>query len=86
MLPASDLDLMLVYDHDPGAAESSGPKRLGTAPYFNRLAHGFVAAMTAPDQDGPLYAIDMRLRPSGNKGPVAVSLTAGALMLSSFGS
>jgi len=76
MLAASDLDLMLVYDHDPGAAESGGPKRLGTAPYFNRLAHGFVAAMTAPDQDGPLYAIDMRLRPSGNKGPVAVSLAA----------
>ena len=39
-----------------------------------RAAHAFVAAVTAPGVDGPLYAVDMRLRPSGNKGPVAVSL------------
>ena len=32
--------------------------------------------MTAPGADGQLYAVDMRLRPSGNKGPVAVSLGA----------
>jgi glutamate-ammonia-ligase adenylyltransferase len=32
--------------------------------------------LTAPGADGPLYAVDMRLRPSGNKGPVAVSLGA----------
>ena len=32
--------------------------------------------MTAPGADGQLYAVDMRLRPSGNKGPVAVSLAA----------
>jgi glutamate-ammonia-ligase adenylyltransferase len=30
--------------------------------------------VTAPGVDGPLYEVDMRLRPSGNKGPVAVSL------------
>jgi [glutamine synthetase] adenylyltransferase / [glutamine synthetase]-adenylyl-L-tyrosine phosphorylase len=30
--------------------------------------------VTAPGVDGPLYDVDMRLRPSGNKGPVAVSL------------
>ena len=76
MLPRSDLDLMLIYDYDPAAKESSGPKSLAPAPYFNRLAQGFVAAMTAPDHEGPLYAVDTRLRPSGNKGPVAVSLSA----------
>ena len=32
--------------------------------------------MTAPGADGQLYAVDMRLRPSGNKGPVAVSLAS----------
>jgi len=76
MLPGSDLDLMLVYDHDPTAELSSGPKPLAPGPYFNRLANSFVAALSAPGQEGPLYPIDMRLRPSGNKGPVAVSLAA----------
>ena len=76
MMAGSDLDLMLVYDHDPEAEDSSGPKRLAPASYFNRLANRYVAAMSAPGLEGPLYAIDMRLRPSGNKGPVAVSLGA----------
>ena len=42
--------------------------------WFVRAAHAYVAAVTAPGVDGALYAVDMRLRPSGNKGPVAVSL------------
>ena len=46
------------------------------AQYFIRAAHAYVAAVTAPGADGQLYAVDMRLRPSGNKGPVAVSLGA----------
>jgi glutamate-ammonia-ligase adenylyltransferase len=44
--------------------------------WFIRAAHSFVAAVTAPGADGQLYAVDMRLRPSGNKGPVAVSLAS----------
>jgi [glutamine synthetase] adenylyltransferase / [glutamine synthetase]-adenylyl-L-tyrosine phosphorylase len=32
--------------------------------------------VTAQGVDGPLYEVDMRLRPSGNKGPVAVSLAS----------
>jgi glutamate-ammonia-ligase adenylyltransferase len=42
--------------------------------WFVRASHAYVAALTAPGADGPLYQVDMRLRPSGNKGPVAVSL------------
>ena len=47
-----------------------------TPEWFVRAAHAVVAAVTAPGVDGPLYPVDMRLRPSGNKGPVAVSLAA----------
>ena len=42
--------------------------------WFVRAAHAYVAAVTAPGVDGRLYEVDMRLRPSGNKGPFAVSL------------
>ena len=74
MLAGSDLDLMLVYDHPETVTESSGARRMAVSQYYIRAAHAFVAALTAPGLEGPLYAVDMRLRPSGNKGPVAVSL------------
>ncbi len=74
MMAGSDLDLMLIYRHAPGATESDGPRRLSPSEYYIRAAHAVVTALTAPGVDGALYAVDMRLRPSGNKGPVAVSL------------
>jgi glutamate-ammonia-ligase adenylyltransferase len=76
MMAGSDLDLMLVYDHPETATESRGKRALAASQWFVRLAHAYVAALTAPGVDGPLYPVDMRLRPSGNKGPVAVSLSA----------
>ncbi len=75
MMAGSDLDLMLIYDHPDDVVESRGAKRLPVSQWFVRSAHAFIAAVTAPGIDGPLYAVDMRLRPSGNKGPVAVSLS-----------
>jgi glutamate-ammonia-ligase adenylyltransferase len=76
MMAGSDLDLMLVYDHPAGAQESRGPRSLPASQWFIRAVHAFVAAVTAPDAEGPMFAVDMRLRPSGNKGPVAVSLAS----------
>ena len=79
MMAGSDLDLMLIYDHPPDVGESSGrslARKLPASQWYIRAAHAFIAALTAPGPEGPLYAVDMRLRPSGNKGPVAVSLTA----------
>ena len=68
MLPDSDLDLMLIYDH--------APMEPAPTQYFMRLAHALTGAITARGPEGPMYRIDMRLRPSGNQGPVAVSRAA----------
>jgi glutamate-ammonia-ligase adenylyltransferase len=76
MMAGSDLDLMLVYDHPASAAESDGDRRLPASQYFARAAQAIVSALTVPTRDGKLYEVDMRLRPSGSKGPVAVSLSA----------
>jgi glutamate-ammonia-ligase adenylyltransferase len=80
MMAGSDLDLMLVYDHAEGhpadVSESSRRVRLPASQYFARAAQAVVAALTVPTRDGKLYEVDMRLRPSGGKGPVAVSLSA----------
>ncbi len=74
MMAGSDLDLLLLYSFPPSVTESDGPRRLPVSQYFIRAAHAFVAALTAAGAEGPLYQVDMRLRPSGNKGPVAVPL------------
>jgi len=76
MMAGSDLDLMIVYDHPASVTQSNGPRRLPASQWFIRAVHAYVAALTAPDAVGPMFAVDMRLRPSGNKGPVAVSLAA----------
>ncbi len=73
MTASSDLDLIFVYDAPPDG-ESTGTRKLAVTTYYARLAQRFIAALTAPTAEGTLYEVDMRLRPTGNKGPVAVSL------------
>ena len=72
MTVASDLDFILLYDAPDG--ESDGEKPLSTNQYYTRLTQRLVAAITAPTAEGVLYEADMRLRPSGNAGPLATSL------------
>ncbi|MGN6516290.1 MAG: bifunctional [glutamine synthetase] adenylyltransferase/[glutamine synthetase]-adenylyl-L-tyrosine phosphorylase [Rhizomicrobium sp.] len=73
MTAASDLDLIFVYDAPEGAT-SDGDKALPASVFYARLAQRLIAALTVPTAEGTLYEVDMRLRPTGNKGPVAVSL------------
>ena len=67
----SDLDLMLLYDHDASAEASDGPRPLAASQYFIRLTQRLIAAMSAPTAEGVIYELDFRLRPSGNAGPLA---------------
>ncbi|EAQ03358.1 glutamate-ammonia ligase adenylyltransferase [Pseudooceanicola batsensis HTCC2597] len=71
----SDLDLIIIYD--PQEAEGSDGRRpLATRTYYARLTQALVTALSAPTAAGRLYEVDMRLRPSGNQGPVATSWSA----------
>jgi len=74
MTIGSDLDLLFVYHCTDEA--SDGPKPLSAVPYFARLGQRFLGAVTAPTVEGTLFEIDMRLRPSGNAGPLATSFEA----------
>jgi [glutamine synthetase] adenylyltransferase / [glutamine synthetase]-adenylyl-L-tyrosine phosphorylase len=69
----SDLDLITVYDVPEGQTLSDGAKPLSPNDYFIRLTQRLISAMTAQTAEGQLYDVDLRLRPSGNKGPLAVS-------------
>ena len=76
MTAASDLDLMLIYDYPADAAESDGTRALAPAVYYTRLTQRLIAALTAPTKAGRLYEVDLRLRPSGRKGPLATQFSA----------
>ncbi|MCZ8106039.1 MAG: bifunctional [glutamine synthetase] adenylyltransferase/[glutamine synthetase]-adenylyl-L-tyrosine phosphorylase [Burkholderiales bacterium] len=71
MTATSDLDLVVLYDFDEDRAESDGPRPLHASQYYARLTQRLISALTVPTRRGTLYAVDMRLRPSGNKGPAA---------------
>jgi glutamate-ammonia-ligase adenylyltransferase len=72
----SDVDLIVLYDYDDTAAESLGPKPLDVQRYFTRLTQRLIAALSAPMSEGVIFEVDMRLRPSGNKGPIATRINA----------
>ncbi|MGE0845879.1 MAG: bifunctional [glutamine synthetase] adenylyltransferase/[glutamine synthetase]-adenylyl-L-tyrosine phosphorylase [Flavobacteriaceae bacterium] len=74
MTAASDLDLIVLYDHDPKVDASSGKRAISPNQYFIRFTQRFVAALSAPTAEGSLYEVDMRLRPSGRSGPVATHI------------
>lgn len=76
MMAGSDLDLMFIYDHPAEVTESRGARSLPASQWFVRAVQSCIAALTAPGPEGQMYELDMRLRPSGNKGPIAVSLTS----------
>ena len=70
---ASDLDLVFLFTGEHGG-ESDGARALGGTLYFNRLSQRVIAALSVPTAEGALYEVDTRLRPSGEQGPIAVSL------------
>jgi glutamate-ammonia-ligase adenylyltransferase len=76
MTAASDLDLILIYEHPEGDVQSDGERPLAPSQYYARLTQRLVAALSAPTSEGTLYEVDLRLRPSGRAGPLATRLKA----------
>jgi [glutamine synthetase] adenylyltransferase / [glutamine synthetase]-adenylyl-L-tyrosine phosphorylase len=70
----SDLDLMLVYDSADQSCSSDGARPLSSTQYFNQLAQSIIRMLQMTDREGPLFDVDFRLRPWGNKGPIATRL------------
>jgi glutamate-ammonia-ligase adenylyltransferase len=66
MTATSDLDLIFVYD----APEADSRAR------HLKLVRRFLTAIAAATEEGSLYEVDMKLRPSGAAGPAAVSFSA----------
>ena len=72
---SSDLDLILIYDA-PEDHLSDGSRPLPASTYYNRLLRRIMSGLGARPGQRQIYEIDMRLRPSGNAGPLATSVEA----------
>src|SRR5262249_30636525 len=65
----SDLDLVLVYE-----GEAGGGAEVDNRQFFSDLARRMIRTAGGQGPMGRLYAVDMRLRPTGGSGSLAVAL------------
>ncbi|MGH7354089.1 MAG: bifunctional [glutamate--ammonia ligase]-adenylyl-L-tyrosine phosphorylase/[glutamate--ammonia-ligase] adenylyltransferase [Candidatus Rokuibacteriota bacterium] len=70
---SSDIDVMFVYGVD---GETSGGRDGGlpNGEFFARVARDVVAIVESATEEGYLFRVDLRLRPEGRSGAVALSL------------
>jgi glutamate-ammonia-ligase adenylyltransferase len=70
---SSDIDLIFAYAEE---GETRGPRPISNHEYFTRLGQQLIAALSEITPDGHVFRVDMRLRPYGDSGPLAVSFDA----------
>lgn len=71
---SSDIDLIFTYTEN---GETIGVRRpLSNAKFFTRLGQRLIKALDQQTYDGFCYRVDMRLRPFGESGPLAISFNA----------
>lgn len=70
---SSDIDLIFAYAAD---GETDGAPPLSNHEYFVRLGQALIDALAQPTADGFVFRVDMRLRPNGASGPLALSFDA----------
>jgi [glutamine synthetase] adenylyltransferase / [glutamine synthetase]-adenylyl-L-tyrosine phosphorylase len=69
---SSDIDLVFVYPDD---GDTAGARTLSNHEYFIRIARRLIAMLNEMTADGYVFRVDMRLRPLGSDGPLAVSFS-----------
>ncbi|GJQ21148.1 MAG: glutamate-ammonia-ligase adenylyltransferase [Bacteroidia bacterium] len=72
---SSDIDLLFIFESD-GEFHAAHQRIRTFHEFYNRLAEFVVRRLTEFSGEGSLYRVDMRLRPEGRSGPLAISIPA----------
>ena len=70
---SSDVDLVFLFS---AGGQTDGERALSNEEYFRRLAVRVIDTLSRNTPDGFVYRVDVRLRPFGSAGPLAVSVPA----------
>ncbi len=70
---SSDIDLIFLF---PNGGMTAGRRPLSYEQFFNRVGQRVIRLLDQITEDGLAFRVDMRLRPLGDSGPLAVSLPA----------
>lgn len=70
---SSDIDLIMLYSED---GETTGRRPISHYEFYARLTQRMMPVLAEIDGDGQVFRTDLRLRPDGDSGPLAWSLTA----------
>lgn len=70
---SSDIDLIFAYAEE---GVTSGPKEIDNEMFFARLGQRLIGLLERITSDGAVFRVDMRLRPYGDSGPLAMSFSA----------
>lgn len=71
---SSDIDLMFAYPEAGMTRGSENP--MDALTFFTRLSQRFLKVFGSQGGDGPLFRVDLRLRPFGDNGPLILSFSA----------
>ncbi len=70
---SSDIDLVFAF---PANGHSDGARELDNSAWFQRLGQRLIQLLADIDAEGMVYRVDMRLRPFGQAGRLALSFAA----------
>lgn len=70
---SSDIDLIFAY---PERGQTNGARKVSNEEFFVRLGQAMNKSLVEVTDDGFVYRVDMRLRPFGDSGTLAVSFAA----------
>lgn len=72
---SSDIDLLFLYSHNGETSGGSEPDSvISNKEYFVRLAGAVTRSITQSTPYGPVFRVDLRLRPEGDMGDMTISL------------
>ncbi|MGD8710996.1 MAG: bifunctional [glutamate--ammonia ligase]-adenylyl-L-tyrosine phosphorylase/[glutamate--ammonia-ligase] adenylyltransferase, partial [Ectothiorhodospiraceae bacterium] len=70
---SSDIDLIFCY---PAAGDTDAERPRANEEFFTKLGRRLIAALDQQTPDGQAFRVDMRLRPYGKSGPLAMTFNA----------
>jgi len=71
---SSDVDLIFAFAE--AGATQGGPRELSNEEFFTRLGRRLIKALDENTAEGFVFRVDMRLRPFGDSGPLAMNFDA----------